>query len=348
MGSVVLRHPSGGPPRPPLDPAARPSWPPRRPAAVEPPARSAVEALGLIGSSAVMQTLFAALERFAPHARATLITGETGTGKAAMARALHALGPRRGGAFVPVHCASFAGRAVDLRSGPIAAAWVAAADQTRADVLDGPVTLFFDEIADLPMALQAALVHTLEALDPPTPGADDRMQILAATSRDLHGEMAAGHFRSDLYYRLAVFELHAPPLRERLEDLPDLSEVFLAQIGTRVGRPSEGLTGGAKRLLQSLPWAGNLRELRNLLERARLMTDGGPVGEGAVRAALASAGASAPVPTPPGEPSARLDDAQRAHVRAVLERAHGNKSLAATRLGISRRALYRLIEKLDA
>jgi DNA-binding NtrC family response regulator len=288
---------------------------------------------GLIGRSAVMQTVFAAVERFAPHARATLITGETGTGKAALGRILYQLGPRRHGAFVSLGGAAPV-ESFEEHAGPDS-------------------TIYVDEVADLPIPAQAALARALEddgrgpgEDPPPAPAA----HVIAATSHDLRDAIRTGNFKPELYYRLGVFELHVPPLRERLDDLPDLATAFVHETSARLHLPAHSVSAGAARLLQTLPWPGNLRELRNVIERACVLADGALVGEAAVRAALASA-APAPVSLPitaAPEPRLRLDDAKRAHVRAVLDGVHGNKSLAAVRLGISRRALYRLLDALGA
>lgn len=296
-------------------------------------ARHAVAFHGLVGRTPAMQQLFAAIERFAPHARATLVTGEIGTGKATVARALYRLGPRRGGAFVPVACASAAS---DDTS------WMA---RIAAAGPDADATLYFADIADLPPSEQTRLAHVLSGGDPSFLD----VHVIAATAHDLPAAIAAGRFRPDLYYRLGVFTLHVPPLRTRLDDLPDLAAVFLRDITARLHLRPQGLTPAAIRLLQGQPWPGNLRELHNVLERAAVLTDDDRVGEGPVRLALAGAAANHAVPAAhAAAASARLDDAQRAHVRSVLHGAYGNKTRAAAQLGISRRALYRLIDRLGA
>ena len=290
---------------------------------------------GLVGRTATMQQLFGAIARFAPHARATLVTGETGTGKAAVARTLYQLGPRRGGAFVAVACSAIADDA------PWSARVAAAADADP--------TLYFADVADLPAAEQTRLAQLLAAGDGPgRAGAD--VHIIAATSHDLPTAIAAGRFRPDLYYRLGVFTLHVPPLRDRLDDLPDLAAVFLHDITARLQLRVRGVTPAALRVLQLQAWPGNLRELHNVLERAAVLSDDDMVGEGPVRLALSGATATADdaAVRPAGETPARLDDAQRAHIHGVLHAVHGNKTRAADRLGISRRALYRLLDRLGA
>jgi DNA-binding NtrC family response regulator len=310
---------------------------PRRPARGLATTRSAFAFHGLVGHTPGMLQLFAAIDRFAPHARATLVTGETGTGKAAVARTLYRLGPRRGGAFVPVSCANAAADGTP---------WVG-----RVAGTDAYTTLFFADVADLPPSEQTRLAQLLSSGE--TPGGAADVHVIAATAHDLPAAIAAGRFRPDLYYRLGVFTLHVPPLRERLDDLPDLAALFLRDITARLQVRVHGLTPAAIRTLQDQPWPGNLRELHNVLERAAVLTDDDMVGEGPVRLALSASGASAATAdTARGASSAeatgRLDDAQRAHVRGVLHAEHGNKTRAAARLGISRRALYRLLDRLGA
>ncbi len=279
----------------------------------------------LVGGSAAMQSVFAAMARLAPHARATLVSGETGTGKSTVARALHQLGPQRSGAF-------------QTAAGP--EAWIHA---------DPSSTVFLPDVGDLPIGAQAGLARALgECADAP---AGVGLHVVAATARDLQSDIAAGRFRADLYYRLAVFELHLPPLRERRDDIPALAALFLRNACARLRLPHKQLTSGAVKLLQNLPWMGNLRELQNVIERASVLWDGDVLAEPAVRTALALG----PLPVQPAsgptvdaaESSTRLDDAQRQHVRAVLAAAKGNKTHAAAHLGVSRRALYRLIDRLE-
>lgn len=299
---------------------------------------------GLVGRAPAMQTLFASVRRFAPHARIALITGETGTGKGLLARTLYQLGPGRGGPFVEIRCAAaMNAESFSSRLNP---------GEPSGEAGTGGGTIFLDDIDELPRALQSSLLALMESADgrsaePACTG----VQVIAATGRELQTEVIHGRFRSELLYRLNAFELRMPPLRERLDDIEALASVFMQDIAKRLARPTVSVTPGAARLLQTMPWPGNLRELRNVLERACILSDDDTVDEGDIRAALV------PVHPPMGpgsgvlgatahEGNERLEDAQRAHVRAVLNRAHGNKSIAARQLGISRRALYRLMDRL--
>ena len=293
---------------------------------------------GLVGKSPALERLFASIERFAPHARVALITGEAGTGRSLLAWTLHRLGPCRDGRFAEVRC----GPTMDtsalesiLGAGPDAAS-------------DG--TIFFDEVAELPKGLQASLLGVLASGEGRDAGERrPTVHVIAATARDLQAEVARGSFRPDLLYRLNAIELYLPPLRERREDIEVLSALFLHEIAHRLGRPTAGLTTSAIHLLRAWPWPGNLRELRNVLERACILNDDDVLGERAIRAALVSASAStkneAKSDDLPGAQFDRLDEAQRAHLHAVLHRMHGNKAQAARHLGVSRRALYRLLDR---
>jgi DNA-binding NtrC family response regulator len=176
--------------------------------------------------------------------------------------------------------------------------------------------------------------------------------VIAATNRDLVSEAAAGRFRSDLYYRLAILELHLVPLRDRREDIPYLTAVFIRECADRLKRPIVGITAAAERMLQLAPWPGNVRQLRHVIERACLMSDGRMLTERELTAALAahSAGPARPRPVPEEHDSPnrnRLSTAQRDQIERVLKQVHGNKTAAAQQLGVSRRSLYRWLERLE-
>jgi two-component system, NtrC family, response regulator HydG len=178
------------------------------------------------------------------------------------------------------------------------------------------------------------------------------VHVLAATNRDLRAEVAAGRFRGDLYYRLNVVEVKLPPLRDRREDIPYLMAAFVREIAERLQKPLRGLTPGAEGLLTESPWEGNVRELRNVIERACILTDGEFVTERELAVCLppavtmsvrASVGASGPS----GLDTDLLVNVERDHIQRALVRAGGNKKAAAQMLGLSRRALYRRLERLD-
>lgn len=302
---------------------------------------------GLVGHAPAMRALFVSVRRFTPFARVALITGETGTGKGRLAQTMHVLGTRRGGPFVNLRC-----------TGTTEAAGVRATLGARGPSGEdgaGEGTAFLDDVDELPWAVQSSLLELLESADRHAgQPANPAVHVIAATCRDLHTEVELGRFRADLLYRLNVVELRIPPLRERLEDIGALANVFAREIATQMRRPPFSMTAGAVRLLQRLPWPGNLRELRNVLERACILSADDTLDEDDIRAALPPSPArlGPGVPTPVEAAAAitrRLDEEARlAQVRAVLARAHGNKSLAARDLGVSRRSLYRLMARLRA
>jgi len=320
---------------------------------------SRMEFHGMVGRSVVMQRLFEAIRRLAPHARNLLVTGETGTGKELVARALHQEGRRRLRRFHTVSCSAVveqlletelfgqAAGVVDGSSGPI--------EGVFEHVSGG--TLFLDDVSDVPMGTQPKLLRAVEHGEIQRVGAVDMRRtdvcIIAATSRDLRQDVARGRFRPDLFHRLAGVDIHVPPLRERREDIPYLTADFLGALASRAGRPLPGVSTGAERLLQQAPWPGNVRELRNVIERAFVASDGRMLTQRDVTAAMTSHGVAAtrlerPVPAAPLEPeSLLLSAAQRDQIRRVLHEARGNKSSAARMLGVSRRSLYRWLDRLN-
>jgi two-component system, NtrC family, response regulator AtoC len=308
---------------------------------------------GMIGRSAAMQELFGLVRRIAPHARAALITGETGSGKEGIARAIHELGPRRTRKFVPVNCSAVVeGLFESELFGHTKGAFTGATDHKVGlfESADGG-TLFLDEIGELPAAVQAKLLRVLETGEVQRVGSVQTRKVdvrtVAATNRDLKAEADAARFRGDLYYRLSVVELKVPPLREHPEDIPYLTAAFVREFSSKFQKDIEGLTPAAERLLTSREWLGNVRELRNVLERVCMLADGPVLTERDIEGAL---------PTRPSgaEPSASRDGStlaqnvealEREHIARVLQESGGNKVVAAARLGMSRRTLYRRLDR---
>jgi two-component system, NtrC family, response regulator HydG len=317
---------------------------------------------GMIGRSPAMQELFDAVRRFAPHVRTLLVTGETGTGKELVAHALHTLGARAEKRFVTVNCSAVVeGLFESELFGHQKGAFTGATD-TKVGLFEhaDKGTLFLDEIGELRLTTQAKLLRAVEYGEVQRVGAlatkHVDVTVIAATNRDLRADAANGRFRSDLYYRLSVMEIHLVPLRERREDIPYLSAVFLREVTDRLKRPHIGITAGAERTLLQAPWPGNVRELRNVLERACLLSDGKMLNERDVLAAMPLAiGTPAPVVLTDSALSASastwdpafLTKAQRAQVEHALRESHGNKAAAARLLGISRRSMYRWLDRLE-
>jgi two-component system nitrogen regulation response regulator GlnG len=233
----------------------------------------------IIGGSRVMQAVFKRIALAAPRDACVLITGESGTGKELVARAIHNHSPRRDRPFLPVHVAALNPNLVESELfGHVKGAFTGAA-QARPGLLalaDGG-TVFLDELADIPLPVQVKLLRVLEHNEVLPVGSNQQrplnIRILGATHQDLARRTAEGTFRHDLFFRLNVFQIHLPPLRERPEDLPLLAEHFLRRFEPR----ALPLLPETLRYLQSLPWFGNVRELRNSLEHAAIVSRGGPL-----------------------------------------------------------------------
>jgi len=320
-----------------------------------------LEFCGMIGRSPLMQELFGMIRRLAPHVRTALITGETGTGKELVARALHRIGPRRDRRFVTVNCSAVVETLFESELfGHMRGAFTGATDNKPGlfELADGG-TLFLDEIGELPLGLQAKLLRVLELGEVHRVGSLDprrvSVHVIAATNRDLRAEVAAGRFRSDLYYRLNIVEVRLPPLRDRREDIPYLTASFVRETSERLQKPLIGLTPAAERLLTSAAWDGNVRELRNVIERACILADGEFIAERELAVSLPPPHAAvAPLATAAAATAAAaspdtdlLVNVERDHIQRALVRAGGNKKAAAKMLGLSRRALYRRLERLD-
>ena len=315
-----------------------------------------LEFCGMVGRAPVMQELFAMVRRLAPHVRTALVTGETGTGKELVARALHRVGPRADKRFVTVNCSAVIESLFESDVfGHVRGAVTGAIDnKSGLFELADEGTLFLDDIGDLPLSLQGKLLRVLESGEVTRVGSLESrrvdVHVFAASNRDLRDEVAAGRFRGDLYYRLNVVEIRVPPLRERREDIPYLTAAFLRDTTERLQKPVAGLTPSAERLLAAGRWDGNVRELRNVVERACILVDGELISE----RELAVSMPAAPSPLKAGmEGSSDVSEkdllatVERDHIQRALLRAGGNKKAAAKMLGLSRRALYRRLERLD-
>jgi len=318
---------------------------------------------GMLGRSAIMQETFSLIRRLAPHVQIVLITGETGTGKELAARSLHAQGARQARRFVAVNCSAVVDTLFESELfGHVKGAFTGAVNHKPGlfDATDGG-TLFLDEIGELPLGVQGKLLRVLEQGEVQRVGSLESRRVdvcvFAATNRDLRAEVAAGRFRSDLFYRINVVELHMPALRERREDIPYLTAAFIREFADRLHKPLVGITTAAERVLVSGEWPGNVRELRNVVERACILADGhfiterelgGFVGARLAMELLQPSSESAEVHGLGSRPDASAIDLatrERAHIERVLQEVGGNKKAAAARLGVSRRALYRRLER---
>ncbi len=233
----------------------------------------------MIARSAVMLELFEHIRRFAPHVRTALVTGETGTGKELVARALHKAGPRTHKKFIPVNCSAVVESLFESELfGHVRGAFTGAVEAKPGmfEAADGG-TLFLDEIGELPLASQAKLLRAIETGEVQRVGGLDTkrvdVRVVAATNRDLRAESAAGRFREDLFYRLSVVELSVMPLRDRREDIPYLTSAFVKHFAAQFNKVILGPTPAAERVLLTASWPGNVRELRNAIERICILTD---------------------------------------------------------------------------
>jgi DNA-binding NtrC family response regulator len=316
-----------------------------------------LEFAGMIGRGPAMQELFGMIRRLAPHVRTALITGETGTGKELVARALHRTGPRQDRRFVTVNCSAVVDTLFESELFGHMRGAVGGATENKAGLFElaDNGTLFLDEIGDLPLALQAKLLRVLELGEVHRVGSLEprrvNVHVIAATNRDLRAEVEAGRFRSDLFYRLNIVEVKLPPLRDRREDIPYLTAAFVRETAERLQKPLVGLTPGAERLLGTARWDGNVRELRNVLERACILADGDFISEKELAISMPPVAYSAVRVVSPaakeGGDEDLLVNVEREHIQRALLRARGNKKAAARMLGLSRRALYRRLERLD-
>jgi transcriptional regulator with GAF, ATPase, and Fis domain len=307
----------------------------------------------VIGHSKRWKDVLAQAARVAHTETTVLLTGESGTGKEVVARFIHHASRRSHGPFVAINCAALPDQLLESELfGHERGAFTGAVSTKpgRIEQANGGV-LFLDEVGEMASTVQAKLLRVLEErefmrLGSTRVGHAD-IRVIAATNRDLHAAIRRGEFREDLYYRLGVFEISLPPLRERLEDIPALADSFLAEIGETVGRPPAGMAREAKDQLLAYAWPGNVRELRNAIERAVILADGGLIRSEhlpvtAPRPPLTSV-ETATGPIPAG--GVNLEAIERSFVVKALSQARHNKTRAAKLLGLTRAQLYSRIEK---
>jgi two-component system, NtrC family, response regulator AtoC len=293
------------------------------------------------GRSEAMARTLSLVRKVAPTEATVLLTGESGTGKEVVARALHEWSGRRKKPLVAVSCAALSETLLESELfGHEKGAFTDAFERKLGwfEVAQGG-TIFLDEIGEMKPSTQAKLLRVLEDRRFHRLGGseiiDVDVRVIAATNRELETEIAEGGFRRDLFYRLNVFPIHLPPLRDRREDLADLIPHFLARSGYR----GPGLDAQARRSLAEYDWPGNLRELRNVLERAVILAGSGPVTPAEIHIPRRST-------SPPSvSDETTLSESEARMIRDALARAGGNKSKAARLLGITRRALYGRLER---
>lgn len=301
----------------------------------------------IIGNSSALEAVLEQVERVAPTSSTVLIQGETGTGKELIARAIHSLSSRCGRPFVRLNCAAIPFDLLESELfGHEKGAFTGALAQRvgRFEMADKG-TLFLDEVGDLPFALQPKLMRVLQEQEFERLGSSRThrvdVRLVAATNRDLTEMVKRGGFRSDLYYRLNVFPISLPPLRDRREDIPALVTHFVDVFGRRMGRPIEDIPAETMSALSSYPWPGNIRELQNLMERAVILSNNGVLPN-----ALPTARAPGVVMSPA---ATTLKDSERALILQTLAEVGwviGGPTGAATKLGLKRTTLIHKMKKL--
>jgi DNA-binding NtrC family response regulator len=311
---------------------------------------------GFVGSSPHLKRILADIGKLHQFGKTSvLITGESGTGKELVARAIHHQSPRANGPFIAVNCVAIPGElAESLFFGHTKGAFTGATSDRKGylELADGG-TLFLDEIGDMPATLQGKLLRVLEDGEVTPVGANVArrvdVRVVSATNADLTEKMASGAFRQDLFFRLARFTVETPPLRERREDLPLLAAHFLDVFASEMGMVPPPLGPDALAVLSAYPFPGNIRELKNVMERALILSGGKCVSSQHLQL-LQTPSNSIEVPKPvflPADLPLNLDSAEQALIQRALEQTGGNVAEAARLLGVSRSRIYRRFPHLS-
>ncbi|MDH3445808.1 MAG: sigma-54 dependent transcriptional regulator [Deltaproteobacteria bacterium] len=301
-----------------------------------------------LGRSQAMQGITTLIKKVAPTPTTVLITGESGVGKEVVARTIHASSLAKDNVFLPVNCSAIPENLLESQLfGHVKGSFTGAISSQEGLFLRARGgTIFLDEIGEMPLSLQPKLLRVLEEKTVLPVGSTIpvkvSVRIIAASNRDLHAEVEAGRFRDDLYYRLNVFEINIPPLRKRLEDLPALVEHLIHRHNVDMKMDYKGVDSATMRILMSLPWKGNIRELDNVLERGMILGGGEWI-------------------RPADLPGQQFDDNdvgsqdklnkavelyEKSHIERILNKTASDKARAADILGLSLSTLYRKIEKL--
>jgi two-component system response regulator HydG len=315
---------------------------------------------GVIGTSPQMHSIVEILKNVAPTDITVLIQGENGTGKELVARALHQNSPRKNKAFVPLNISALPDSILESELfGHEAGAFTGALGRRigKFEHANGG-TLFLDEVGEMPMDTQVKLLRVLEDRKITRLGANDEMPInvrlVAATNADLQKNVADGKFREDLYYRLNVVSIYLPPLRERQGDIPLLMEHFLRDISRRMGREVQGFSRTARKALLTYHWPGNIRQLRNVIERMLVLDSDGVLDVDGLPPEIAVLVRDQPVETAVEIPDGAdglvgkpMSEVERYYILRALELTNGNREEASSMLGIGERTLYRKIKEYE-
>ncbi len=301
----------------------------------------------MIGKSARMKEIYSLVERVAVTDTPVLIMGESGTGKELIAGAIHHNGPRKDGRFVPLNCAAIPATLLESQLfGHVKGAFSGAENRTDGLFLAASGgTLLLDEIGDLPLELQPKLLRAVEQQSVLPVGATEPVKvntrIIASTNVDLEEAVERGHFRKDLYYRLAVVTIDVPPLRDRPEDMTELIHHFIAKFNRKLRRDIRGVTNHALKRLLRYRWKGNVRELQNVIERAMILEEGDLITPASFPSNLVEQ-------THPAEMIGPLKDAvqrfEHEYITRILDATNSDKRLAAELLGVSVSSIYRRLQ----
>jgi len=299
----------------------------------------------VVGQSSAWMDVLKKAAQVAETETTVLVSGESGTGKEVVARFIHRASARKGGPFVALNCAALPEQLLESELFGYERGAFTGAQQAKPGQIElaGGGVLFLDEVSEMTPSAQAKFLRVLQEREFQRLGGirpqKANVRVIAATNRDLKKAVDRGDFREDLYYRLQVFDIRIAPLRERADDILDLSEAFLQEIARSFGRPPAGLTRDAREALLSHDWPGNVRELRNALERAAILCEGGLI--------TANHLALERTPRAPETETNDLNVVERDTIERVMRDTRGNKSKAARRLGLSRTQLYVRLRKYD-
>ena len=313
----------------------------------------------IIGSSEKIKNVFESIKIVTASDIPVLIQGETGTGKELVARAIHYRGARRKRPFYPVNCAAIPESLLESELfGHERGAFTGAVERRKGkfEMADGG-TLFLDEIGEMPLSLQAKILRVIEDQSFHRVGGHDLVKsdvrIVSATNKDLTDEVAEGNFREDLYYRMSVFPIYLPSLRERQDDIIELAEYFLHRNAEESAQPTKKLSPATVNAFRLHPWPGNVRELQNVIRRAALLSGSGPIEPEHL-------GLRAPISAAPGAHEAEIEDVLKSlreggvvplerieeiFIRQAIRVTSGNITEAAGKLGVSRSTIYRKLQE---
>jgi len=301
----------------------------------------------LVGQSGAMQEIYKLTHKVAPSEATVLIRGESGTGKELVAQAIHHLSPRAGQPFVAINCAALPETLLESELFGYEKGAFTGAERLKPGMFElaQQGTIFLDEIGEISTAIQVKLLRALQAKQIMRLGGTETVPIyartIAATNRDLESALKEGHLREDFYYRLNVFPISLPPLRRRLEDLADLVCHFL----TKAGKDAHAITPEAMEKLRQYLWPGNVRELENVIERALIMAGDQPITMVDLPPHIQGL-TKLPTQFDIPEDGINLEEMEKKLIHRAIEKAGGNKSRAAKLLGITRRKLYSMLERL--